>query len=179
MRVRSNWVTICADGFVHAGAYRAVDEKNELFLLEGFVTQRRMVLWARVTGIWFLSKIEKALYYAVQSLWRWKLRTEQHTTTNKNLISPTARPSNAFQIVTPHVIHILIYTARTRKFSTFYFCFRLHFYRNLFTLLNFNLRFVICCILALLVYRHRMFAREIGYNNYPIDFYELKNIIYK
>jgi len=129
-------------------------KKNELFLLEGFVTQRRMVLRARVTGIWFLSKIEKARYYADAIFM--EMKTTNRTTHNDKQKSDfvcVARPSNAFQIVAPHVIHILTYTARARKLSPFYFCSRLLLYGNLFTLLNFNFLFVV----AFVVYLHYLF----------------------
>jgi len=110
-----------------------------------------------------------------------EMKTTDRTTYNdkqKSDFARVARPSNAFQIVVPHVIHILTYTARARKLSTFHFCSRLLLYRNLFTLLNFNFLFVV----ALVVYLHYLFIAVdrseliIGYNNcFELFFTNLKN----
>lgn len=111
-----------------------------------------MVLWARVTGIWFLSKIEKALRYAAQSLWRWKLRTEQHTATNKNLISPASLGRVTLFKSSRRMSFIFWRIPRARAQSLARFIFvppPCAYARNPLTLLNFNLLFAVALVVDL------------------------------
>lgn len=128
MRVRSNWVTICkrADGFVRAEAYRAVDSKKKRTVpFRRFCHEEAYgPLSASDRNLipienWKSSVLRHAIFM--------EMKTTDRTTHNdkqKSDFARVARPSNAFQIVAPHVIHILTYTVRARKPSTFYFCSR-------------------------------------------------------
>lgn len=126
MRVRSNWVTICerADGFVRAEAYRVTDNKKKQKKTIPF----RRFCHAEAYGppsasdrnLIPIENWKSSVLCATQSLWRWKLRSEQYATTNKNLISPASlgrvtlfKSSRRMSFIFWHIL------PRARKLSTF------------------------------------------------------------